>query len=225
MNTNGNIVEFPVRLAPAEADAFDHEDLARLFAIWKQHVRTGHTPRLRDYAPRRLSRWLGWSAIIDVPAASLHDYDDEPPTWRLAGSALCRLAGSELAGRKAFDDWQQFERATLHRLLRQGASHFQAFLARLRLDDVRYDTADARLEVLGLPLHDDARGRNVMLLLCLPYFDADLVLPEVLASARLTSLRTLDNGACPAQSLLSEHGEGEGARILPLFGEEHRRPA
>ena len=226
MSIDNNIVEFPARLAGEEAEAFEHEELANLFAVWKQQVRTGNTPLLRDFAPRRLGRWLGWSAIVDVPGRSLRDFAETPPSWRLAGSALCRLAGSELAGRMAFDDWQRFERATLNRLLTQGVEHFQAFLARLRLDamDAR-GRADARLEVLALPLHDPARKANAMLMVFLPCFDADLVLPEALPSARLISLRTLDNGARPAQALLSDT-DGEGARILPLFGNgTQRRPA
>ncbi|GEM_PF-6495247 len=230
----GHVVEFPVRLP--EADVFAHEDLARLFGIWRQEVRmNGSLPRLHAFAPRQLGSLMSFSAIVEMreegddkaqwmPSAVVWDDHAVDMRWRLAGSGLCRLAGEELAGRPVFDDWQRFERATLRRLMHQALTAEQAFMARLRLDALSAVHMDDHMEMLALPLRDGKECGNVVLLAFGTAVDMHMIVPQALRSARLTSLRTLTSVLPEAHAAGAAAGDAmHPAVVLPLF--ERRKPA
>ena len=210
----GHVVEFPVRLP--EAEVFAHADMARLYAAWRQAARARGLPRLRDFAPRLLGRWMAWSGIAETDAGTVEAlYDGAVFRWRLAGSALCRLAGEELTRQVAFADWQQFERATLTRLLGQAVFRGQAFVARLKLNGG--DISDAGVELVILPMRDTARGRDVALLVFRPDFPPESLMPSRLAEARLMSLRTLLGVDAAGQTALATPAMSAAvAKILPL---------
>ncbi len=210
---NGKIVQFPVRLA--EAEVFAHEDLARIFAAWRQQLVTGRMPQLHEFAPRMLGRWMAYSGVVEAAAGELAFPGVEPPLrWRLAGSALCKLANRELDGTEALEDWYRFERATLRRLLAQLMEQQHPFLAQIRLDGM---PGEARLEVLALPLLDPARKQTVALMIFRPFFAAGRVVPGSLEQARLVSLRVLTAGA---EKRVPDGKETEAAQVLPLFSGE-----
>ena len=215
--SSGNVVELPVRVP--EADAFEHEELARLFIAWRRYLLAGTMPKVADFAPRQLGRLMAFAGIIEHAGETGMPGPDAPLHWRLAGSVLCRLSGREITGEEAFAGWQRFERATLRRLLAQTLGHQQAFLARLQVylgNPVEVDG----MEMLALPLLDAARGTTVALLVFMPRFETDIVVPACLETARLTSLRTLQVEARETAAL----NDGHIADVLPLFGDQ-RRPA
>ena len=212
----GHVVELPVRLP--EADMFEHGDMARLYAAWRQSARAGDLPALREFAPRRLGQWMAWSGMVETTASNQHELMEGAAVyWRLAGSALCRLAGHELTRQPAFGDWSRFERSTLCRLVGQTLFQRQAFLARLRLEML--DTADGRMEMLSLPLRDTARGKAVALLVFRPYFPPDMVVPTRLSAARLLSLQALEGPReLQEEMAFAAGGDAAGmAKVLPLF--------
>ena len=202
------IVPFPLRLA--EADVFAHEDLARLYAAWRQQMLTGEMPKLHAFAPRMLGRWMAYSGVVEVtPGEPVYPGAEPRLRWRLAGSALCKLAGRTLDGTAALEDWYRFERATLRRMLMQLMEQHNPFLAQIRLDGM---PGEAQMEVLALPLDDPARGQTVALMVFRPFFDSGRVVPGRLERARLTSLRVLTVGA------MEQDGKSrEAAEVLPLF--------
>ena len=206
---NDKIVPFPVRLA--EAEVFAHEDLARMYAAWRQQMLAGKMPTLHAFAPRMLGRWMAYSGVVEAVSDGAA-YAAEPVLrWRLAGSALCKLAGRALDGTAVLEDWYRFERATLRRMLAQLMEQHHPFLAGIRLNGM---PGEARMEVLALPLDDPARKQTVALMVFRPFFDAGRVVPGRLEQARLTSLRVLAAGA----SRPPTDGKGrEAAEVLPLF--------
>ena len=207
---NDKIVEFPVRLA--EAEVFAHEDLARMFAVWRQQLLTGEMPKLHRFAPRMLGRWMAYSGVVEAaPGEPVFPGAEPPLRWRLAGSALCKLANRELDGTEALEDWYRFERATLRRMLAQLMDQQHPFLAQIRLDGM---PGEARLEVLALPLLDPAREETVALMVFRPFFAAGRAPPGVLHQARLVSLRVLATGA--GRDMAQDAGK-EAAEVLPLF--------
>ena len=214
----GNVVELPLRVP--EADAFEHEELARLYIAWRGFLLAGTMPKVTDFAPRRLGRLMAFAGIVEHAGGPAETPAPETPLrWRLAGSLLCRLSGREITGEEAFAGWQRFERATLKRLLAQTLGQQQPFLARLQVHLGNPMEVDG-LELLALPLLDAARGTTVALLVFMPRFDTDVVVPACLETVRLTSLRTLHVDARePAAA-----PDGHKADVLPLFG-NHRRPA
>jgi len=222
----GQIVNFPVRVP--EADEFVHEELARLFGIWRQQLRiTSTLPRLHAFAPRHLGALMRFSAIVELREehemsvmASLF-----PPSglgsadrlfWRLAGSGLCQLAGGELAGRAVFDDWQRFERATLRRLLHQALTAAQPFMARLRLYALAAAHVNEHMEMLALPLADTSLGDNVVLLVFRTTIDTQMVMQDAFSSSRLLSLRTLTSASIGKQTAAHLGESSHPATILHL---------
>ena len=204
------VVEFPVRLA--EAELFAHEDLARMFAMWRQQLLTGSMPKLHEFAPRMLGRWMAYSGVVEAaPGAPAYPGNEPPLRWRLAGSALGKLANRELDGTEALEDWYRFERATLRRLLTQLMDQQHPFLAQIRLDDM---PGEARLEVLALPLLDTVRRQTVALMVFRPFFASGRVVPGSLERARLVSLRVLAREVGRQEP---ENGAAESAQVLPLF--------
>ena len=204
------VVEFPVRLA--EAEMFAHEDLARIFAAWRQKLLTGQMPKLHEFAPRILGRLMAYSGVVEaMPGEPAYPGNEPPLRWRLAGSALCKLANRELDGTEALEDWYRFERATLRRLLAQLMDQGHPFLAQIRLDGM---PGEARLEVLALPLLDPVRKQTVALMVFRPFFAMGRVVPGALEEARLASLRVLAREIGRQEP---DGKNGEAAQVLPLF--------
>ena len=214
---DGKVVELPLRVP--EADAFEHEELARLYVAWRRFLLAGRMPKVTDFAPRLLGRLMAFAGIVEHGRSSEAPGVDTPLRWRLAGSLLCRLSGREISGEEVFHDWQRFEQATLKRMLAQTLGHQQALLARLQVHMEKPLEVDG-MEMLALPLLDAARGTTVALLVFMPRFDPELVVPACLETARLTGLRTLHVDAGEAAA----RGDGRVAEVLPLFGNE-RQPA
>ncbi len=215
---DGKVVELPLRVP--EADAFEHEELARLYVAWRRFLLAGRMPKVTDFAPRLLGRLMAFAGIVEHGRSSEAPGVDTPLRWRLAGSLLCRLSGREISGEEVFHDWQRFEQATLKRMLAQTLGHQQPFLARLQThlgDPMEMES----MEMLALPLLDVARGVTVALVVFAPRFDTDTLTPACLDSARLTSLRTLSVETVIPQSAAHD---GRLADVLPLFGGQ-RRPA
>ena len=208
---NGKIVHFPVRLA--EAEVFVHEDLARVFVAWRQQSMAGEMPALHTFAPPVLGRWLAYSGVVEAMTDAPLPAGKEPTLrWRLAGSALCKLANRALDGTEVLAGWNRFEQATLRRLLAQLIHQHHPFLAQIRLDGM---PGEARMEVLALPLLDPAPRKTVALMVFRPFFAAGRVVPGSLDMARLTSLRVLAT-AMDKEHSLCDAGK-EAAEVLPLF--------
>jgi hypothetical protein len=130
------------------------KSLQTLYSYWNQ-VRAGRI------APQRLD--IEPSAIAPILSETfmLERLDGGTYQFRLAGTRLCELFGSELRGRNFLDDWSDDDRATLERMLatlsEQGAG---ATLVIEGSSDVRHRV---ELEALLLPLlHGGSRINRII---------------------------------------------------------------
>jgi hypothetical protein len=130
------------------------KSLQTLYSYWNQ-VRAGRI------APQRLDIEPSSIAPILSEVFMLERIDGGTYQFRLAGTRLCELFGSELRGRNFLDDWSHDDRATLERTLatisEQGAG---ATLLIEGSSDVRHRV---ELEALLLPLlHGGAKINRII---------------------------------------------------------------
>jgi hypothetical protein len=120
-----------------------HRTLHSLYAYWND-VRAGRL------APRRLEIEPSRIASILAETFMLERLDDLTFQYRLAGTRLCELFGSELRGTNFLEGWNAEDRATLERHLaltcQQGAATLLTFEA---VADIRHRID---VEVILLPL-------------------------------------------------------------------------
>ena len=206
-----SIVDFPVRVP--DADIFRHEETRSLYGAWLSAARRGRLPRLTEFAPARLGRWLAWCGVVEPAAGADDPAAEEAPRWRLAGSELCRLAGRDLDGEVVFARWHRFERSMLRRMILRAMRDGCPFVARLDLNMLP-ENREFGAEMLALPFAD-GEG-TVVLLFFRPGVDTLTLAPARLDEARMVSLRVPDVPTVPEESR-EEAEAGPTAEVLPLF--------
>ena len=203
-----NIIEFPVHVP--DENIFRHKETRNLYGAWLGEERRSGHPKLGNFAPGRLGRWLSWCGVVALAESAEDLFDHEEPRWRLAGSSICKLAGRELDGEEMLANWQRFERSMLRRMILRTLREGYPFVAQLDLG-MTQGGYEFTVEMLVLPFMDGER--TVALVFLRPSYDSVTLVPGLLEQARLVSLRALD---LPATEKLSRRNE-EPAHVVPLF--------
>lgn len=116
--------------------------------------------------------------------------------WRLAGTKVCELWGSELTGRPAFAEADGFERDTVHRLVDRVIDAHQPFVLRFRLNSSLGVTVAA--ELVGMPLRARQDGVTYAFGAVMPFRDVSRHRHDQVTSFELSTARTIWTEPVPA---------------------------
>lgn len=117
--------------------------LQKLLAYWNEVRRGRLAPRRFEIEPSRIAELLPDTFILER-------VDAETYRFRLAGTRMCELLGSELRGSGFLDSWRAADRSALAGQL--SIMSFQGAVGYLTLEAVAADGRSADFEILLLPL-------------------------------------------------------------------------
>lgn len=133
--------------ATATPEEMLHPGSRALFRHW-QTLRGEMSAPPRDRLDlRKIRNLVPFMFMIERRLGKTH-------VWRLAGTQICELWGTELTGKAALAQSEQSDRETIARLLDRVIDGHQPFVVRLLLNSVSGKNGAA--ELIGLPL----RARN-----------------------------------------------------------------
>lgn len=150
-------------------DSIEHPDLRTLYDYWDERRRGRRWPSRADINPLDLKFALGNLSLIDVSTA--------PPrfTFRLVGTLFSQRVGADFTG-KSIDEipdpaYRDEVTATYRSMVEKG----EPTVSQGERD---FDGDTRRFETLRLPLSEDDRTIN-MLLICALYFDPPPPAPAI----------------------------------------------
>jgi hypothetical protein len=123
--------------------SMNSRSLQALLAYWNEVRRGRLAPRRFEIEPSRIADLLPDTFILERT-------DGETYRFRLAGTRMCELLGSELRGSDFLDHWSAADRTTLAGQL--SIMTFQGAVGYFTLEAVAADARTAELEILLLPL-------------------------------------------------------------------------
>jgi hypothetical protein len=143
-------------------DSIEHPDLRTLYDYWNERRRGRRWPSRADINPLELKFALGNLSLIDVSPRS-------PPrfTFRLVGTLFSQRIGQDLTGKTVDDIPDAAYRAEITTVYRKMVETGEPSAS---LGERVFDGQPRRFETLRLPLSDDGRTVN-MLMICALYFE------------------------------------------------------
>jgi hypothetical protein len=126
-----------------------HASNRRLFDYWNASRRGATAPQRSDLDPRAMSGTLADTFFLacDLPKG---------PRFRLAGTRVCALFGTELRGRSFRGIWNAIDAPQLEELVLSATGERVGFVAGVSARTASGESAD--LELLLLPLYDGDRS-------------------------------------------------------------------
>ena len=129
---------------PYTPDDILHPSSRKLFHHWESVRGEDSAPRKLDIDLKHLADLLPQIGILQRhPLQSVYN-------WRLAGSGICDIFGTEVTKSRFMDDWDDFERTVISQALDAAISGHQPCVARLRATNQHGDLTG--LELLALPV-------------------------------------------------------------------------
>jgi hypothetical protein len=189
-------VNVPMTEDASAPQGIAHSSTRHLFRYWESIRGERPAPLRSDISLQQISRLLPWIFISETAdGAATH-------SLRLAGTGVCQLWGENMTGKDLFAGWAAFERDTMNKLLNITVKDRQPFVMRCR--SRTHTGLLANLEILGLPVEADDKGKVQVLGLVVPLQEPELLRNERLASFDLVSVRIIWTEPLPK--------EGEAAR-------------
>jgi hypothetical protein len=143
-------------------DSIEHPDLRALYDYWNERRGGRRWPARADINPVELKFALGNLSLIDVSR------DPIKFTFRLVGTLLAQRLGADFTGKSVEDIPDPDYRAEITAAYRKIVETGEPSNA---LGERVFDGGPRRFETLRLPLSEDGKGVN-MVLVCALYFGA-----------------------------------------------------
>lgn len=208
MNTTSNNDQFSCAL-----DDILHPGSRYLFRHWESVRGEQSAPLKSDIDLKHLKDHLPHIGILQRHALK------SSYRWRLAGTAICRLFGSEVTNAEFMADWHEFERKTIAQALDSTVGGHQPCVARLKAQNKYGDIVG--LELLALPVITKQAHVTHLLVGLSQFRELDKIHPRALTDFELSRLKMIwtEHAKAKVHSVLAHdpHAIQTGAPERPVF--------
>ncbi len=168
-----------------------------LFRYWESIRGEKEAPSRSRVEIKSVAAQLPWMFIAEKAATgNLHPL-------RLAGTGICDLWGGNMTSKCLYSTWARFERDTTAGLFEGVIDQRQPFAMRVRARSAFGNSVS--LEILGLPVIDDATGAVQVLGLVMPFRMPEWLGRDHLVSFELSAVRIIWTDPIP-QRPVAVHG-------------------
>ena len=160
-----------------------HPGSRTLFRHWEMVRGEDSAPVRSELKLHQLHTILPWLCVLERHPLK------QSYSWRLAGSGICRLLGTDPTGTRALAGWPQFERETVVRGLDGVVGALQPCVARIKAVSGHGEAIG--FEFLALPVQADGTNTIQVAGCFMPFGEPEWFGREVLTGFELSSLRMI----------------------------------
>ena len=177
-------------------DSILHPVSRALFHHWEAIRGESTIARKQDLDLKKCRNFLQWLCILE------RDPDVQRYRWRLAGTGVCRIWGTELTGTDMLKGWPRFEAQIMAQNCDSVISLLQPSVTRFRAS-----TGDGRkvgLEFLALPMEISGKAEPFILGSFAPFRQPSWLGNELLESYEISTMRKIWTDAVPTDRRASD---------------------